>query len=315
MPTTGPGDATCPRDPSLTVIQGASIASIEDTAERDALRTHGFTISERLAVYNEEEEGWGSLPRHTCERHGLRARFALKNDLPLTKNDIIARVTAKLPPGSKLEDGVQALNKNFGGTGVDDKLTPYHWFRSSFPMNTLITEYPLPDTLEQAIAVLDSNDHDLFEVAEDYDLQMGGDGKGDALLQAIDHPWTPDHILHMLRAWAEEPDPESNSALTEHAFLAHSITLSTDVTSSQESSRTATSVPGVWFWKRLLLHHTLAVDANFAESSVELANLLARTHLHTDRILMGRPASRQLNPDALRLIADSLRNHPDVQNV
>ena len=144
---------------------------------------------------------------------------------------------------------------------------------------------------------------------------MGGDGKGDALLQAIDHPWTPDHILHMLRAWAEEPDPEASSTLTEHAFLAHSITLSNDLISSQDLSRTATSVPGVWFWKRLLLHHTLAVDANFAESSVELASLLTCTHLCTDRIITGRPASRQLYPEALCLIADNLRKHPDHQDV
>ena len=119
----------------------------------------------------------------------------------------------------------------------------------------------------------------------------------------------------MLKAWAEEPDPDSTSTLVEHAFLAHSITLSNDLTSSQDSTRTATSVPGVWFWKRLILHHTLAVDANFAESSVALADLLARTHLRTDRIIAGRPASRQLYPAALCLIADDLSKHPDYRNV
>ena len=178
LPSTGPGDLPCPRDTKLTVIQSLAIASIEDIADRDALRTHGFTISERLAMYDEEEEGWGGLPKHTCERHGLRARFALKNDLPLTKTEIIARVTAKLPPGSKLEDSIQALNRNFGGTEVEDHLTPYHWFRSSFPENTLITEYPLPETLKQAIAVLDSEAHDLFEVANvaQHTAQHTGDG-------------------------------------------------------------------------------------------------------------------------------------------
>ena len=279
------------------------------------MRTHGFTISERLAVYDEEEEGWGGLPKFTCERHGLRARFAQKNNLPLTKNDIIVRVTMTLPEGFQATDGVLALNKTLRGKGEDNHVTPYHWFQTFFPLNTLITEYALPETLEKVIATLDDNAHDLFEVAEDYDIQMGSDGKGDALLQAIDHPATPPHIINMLKAWAEEPDPDSTSTLIKHAFLAHSITLSNDLISSQDSTRTATSVPGIWFWKRLILNHTLAVDANFAESSVALADYLARTHLRTNKIIAGRPASRQLYPEALCLIADDLSKHPDYRNV
>ena len=315
VPLTTPFDTPCPKDDSIVVINDSQFASIEDIAERDSMRTHGFTISDRLAVYDEEEEGWGGLPKFTCERHGLHAHFAQKNDLPLTKNDIIARVTATLPKGFQAEDGVRALNKTLSGNGEDNHVTPYHWFQNFFPLRTLITEYPLPDTLEKAIATLDDNAHDLFEVAEDYDIQMGGDGKGGALLQAIDHPATPPHIINMLKAWAKEPDPDSTSTLVEHAFLAHSITLSNDLTSSQDSSRTATSVPGVWFWKRLILNHTLAVDANFAESSVALADYLARTHLHTDKIIAGRPASRQLYPAALRIIVDDLSKHPDQFNV
>ena len=315
IPLTEPLSTPCPRDESLKIIDESQFASIEDIAERDSMRTHGFTVSERLAVYDEEEEGWGGLPKFTCERHSLRARFAQKNDLPLTKNNIVARVTAKLPEGFQAEDGVRALNKSLRGSGDDDHLTPYHWFQTFFPLNTLITEYPLPKTLEEAIAVLDNDSHDLFEVAEDFDIQMGGDGKGDALLQAIDHPTTPPHLTNMLKAWAEEPDPDSSSTLVEHAFLAHSITLSNDLTTSQDSTRMATSVPGVWFWKRLIWNHTLAVDANFAESSPALADYLARTHLHTDKVIAGRPASRQLYPDALRIIADDLSKHPDYQHV
>ena len=315
VPLTTPFDSPCPKDESITVIDEKQFASIEDIAEWDSHRTHGFTVSERLAVYDEEEEGWGGLPKFTCKRHGLRARFAQKNNLPLSKNDIITRISASLPQGVPVEEGVRSLNSKLGGSGVDDHLTPYHWFNTFFPLKTLITEFPLPDTLEKAIAVLDDGKLDLFEVAEDFDIQMGGDGKGDALLQAIDHPSTPAHITNLLKAWAEEPDPESNSTLDEHAFLAHSITLSNDVTSSQDSSRTATSVPGVWFWKRLLMNHTLAVDANFAESSTALADFLARTHLCTDKIIAGRPASRRLYPEALRIIADALSQHPDVSNV
>ena len=210
------------------------------------MATHGFTISKRLAQYD-EDEGWGSLPKFTCEWHGLQACFALCNDLPITKNDIITRVTAKLLDGSKVEDGIQALNQNFGGAGDDDHVTPYHWFQTAFPANTLITEFPLPDTIKKATAVLDDKNNNLFKVAEDFDLQMGGDGKGDALLQAIDHPSTPEHIIQMLHLWAEEPSSEGASPLTEHAFLAHSITLLTELTSSQDSVCTATSVPGKWF--------------------------------------------------------------------
>lgn len=315
VPLTAPMDTPCPRDESIKVITDSQFAPIEDVAERDAMRTHGFTVSERLAVYDEEKDRWGGLPKFTCERHGLRARFAQKNNLPLTKNDIISRVTAKLPDGVKAENGVRALNKSLSGTREDDHLTPYHWFQTFFPLNTLITEYPLPDTLEKAIATLDDDIHDIFKVAEDYDIQMGGDGKGDALLQAINHPTTPPHIIHMLKTWAEEPDPNSTSTLDEHTFLAHSITLSSNLTSSQDSTRTATSVPGVWFWKRLILNHTLAVDANFTESSAGLADYLACTHLRTDRIIAGRPASRQLYPTALCCIADDLAKHPDYRNV
>lgn len=119
----------------------------------------------------------------------------------------------------------------------------------------------------------------------------------------------------MLKAWAEEPDPDSSSKLVKHAFLAHSITLSNNLISLQDSTRMATSVPGVWFWKRLILNHTLAVDANFTESSEALADLLACTHLCTDRIIAGRPASQQLYPAALCLIADNLSKHPDYCNV
>ena len=121
--------------------------------------------------------------------------------------------------------------------------------------------------------------------------------------------------MSTLKAWAEEPDPDSNSTLIEHAFLAHSITLSNELTTSQDSTRTATSVPGVWFWKRLIWNHTLAVDANFAESTPALADYLARTHLHTDKLIAGRPATRQLYPDALRILADDLSKHPDYQHV
>ena len=315
VPLTVPFDSPCPRDESITVIDEKQFATIEDIAECDSLRTHGFTVSECLAVYDEEEEGWGGLPKFTCERHGLRARFAQKNQLPLSKNDIISRITAQLPEGFQIEDGVRSLNKKLGGAQDDDHLTPYHWFHTFFPLNTLITEFPLPDTLEKAIAVLDDDKLDPFEVAEDFDIQMGGDGKGDALLQAIDHPTTPAHLTNLLKTWAEEPNPDSNSTLDEHAFLAHSITLSVDLTSSQDSSRTATSVPGVWFWKRLIMNHTLAVDANFAESSPALADFLARNHLRTDKIIAGRPASRRLYPEALRLIADDLAKHPDANNV
>ena len=315
LPLTVPMETPCPRDESIKVINDSQFASIEDIAERDSMRMHGFTISERLAIYDEEEEGWGGLPKFTCERHGLRACIAQKNDLPLTKNDIVARITAKLPNGFQAEDRVRALNKSLEGTGEDDHLTPYHWFQTFFPLNTLITEYLLPDTLEKAIAILNDNAHNIFEVAEDFDIQMRGDGKGDALLQAIDHPTTPPHITNLLKAWAKEPDPDSTSTLVEHAFLAHSITLSNDLTSSQDSTRMATSVPGVWFWKRLILNHTLAVNANFTESSVALADYLACTHLCTDKIIARQPASRQLYPDALCLIADDLSEHPDHQNV
>ena len=315
VPLTNPLDSPCPRDESITIIKEEQFASIEDIAERDSLRTHGFTVSERLAVYDEEEQGWGGLPKFTCERHGLRARFAQKNQLPLTKNDIITHVTATLPEGFQPEDGIRSLNKKLRGSGEDDHLTPYHWFHTFFPLNTLITEFPLPDTLEKAIAVLDDNKLDLFEVAEDFDIQMGGDGKGDALLQAIDHPTTPAHITNLLKSWAEESDPESNSTLDEHAFLAHSITLSNDLTTSQDSTRTATSVPGVWFWKRLIMNHTLAEDANFAESSPALADFLARNHLRTDKIIAGRPATRRLYPEALRIVADALSKHPDFIHV
>ena len=315
VPLTTPPETPCPRDETIKIIDESQFASIQDIAERDALRTHGFTVTERLAIYDEEEEGWGGLPKFTCERHGLRARFARKNNLPLTKNEIVTRITARLPEGIPAEEGVRALNKSLGGTGEDDHVTPYHWFQTFFPLNTLITEFPLPDTLEKAIAMLDDDKLDLFEVAEDFDIQMGGDGKGNALLQAIDHPSTPAHITNLLKAWAEEPDPESNSTLVEHAFLAHSITLSNNLTTSQDSTRTATSVPGVWFWKRLIMNHTLAVDANFAESSPALADFLARTHLRTDKIIAGRPASRQLYPEALRIIANDLSQHPDVSHV
>ena len=315
VPLTTPFDSPCPRDESIIVIKEDQFATIEDIAERDSLRTHSFTISERLAVYDEEEEGWGGLPKFTCERHGLRARFAQKNQLPLSKNDIVARVTASLPQGFKIEEGIRSLNRKLGGAQDNDHLTPYYWFHTFFPLNTLITEFPLPDTLEKAIAVLDDDKLDLFEVTEDFDIQMGGDGKGDALLQAIDHPTTPAHITNLLKAWAEEPNPDSNSTLDEHAFLAHSITLSNDLTTSQDSSRTATSVPGVWFWKRLIMNHTLAIDANFAESSPALADFLARNHLRTDKIIAGRPATRHLYPEALRLIADDLAKHPDATHV
>ena len=296
VPLTIPGDTPCPRDSNLNVFPMTTFASIEDIAERDALQTHRFTISECLALYDEEEEGWGGLPKFTCKRHGLRACLALRNNLPLNKNDIIARVTAKLLKGSKVEDGIRALNWNFGGIGDNDHVTSHFWFQNTFPANALITEFPLPDTIKKVITMLGDNEHDLFEVAEDFDIQMGGDSKGDALLQAIDHPFMPNHILHLLRAWAEEPDLDSSSQLVEHAFLAHSITLSTDITSSQDSVRTATSVSGIWFWKRLLQNHVLAVDANFAEMTPQLADLLARTHLRTDHVLAGCPASRYLHP-------------------
>lgn len=146
-------------------------------------------------------------------------------------------------------------------------------------------EFPLSDTIKKATAVLDNKNNNLFKVAEDFDLQMGGDGKGDALLQAIDHPSSPEHIIQMLCLWAEEPSLEGASPLTEHAFLTHSITLLTELTLSQDSVCTATSIPGKWFWKRLLQNHALAVDANFAESSVELAHMLAHLHLHTEHII------------------------------
>ena len=97
------------------MITDSQFAPIEDVAERDAMRTHGFTVSECLAVYDKEEEGWGGLPKFTCERHGLWARFAQKNDLPLTKNDIITHVTAKLPDGFQAAEGVKALNKSLRG--------------------------------------------------------------------------------------------------------------------------------------------------------------------------------------------------------
>lgn len=135
--------------------------------------------------------------------------------------------------------------------GDDDHVTPYHWFQTAFPANTLITRFLLPDTVEKAIAMLDNKNNDLFEVVEDFGLQMGSNGKGDALLQAIDHPHsgTLEHVIQMLHMWAEEPSPEGASLLTEHAFLAHSITLSADLTLSQDSTRLATSIPGIWFWK------------------------------------------------------------------
>ena len=198
VPLTEPLKTPCPRDGSITVISESQFAPIEDVAEQDAMHTHGFTVSERLAVFDEEEEGWGGLPKYTCERHGLHARFAQKNNLPLTRNDIVVRVTAKLPDGFQAADGVQALNKSLGGKGEDDHLTPYHWFQTFFPVNTLITEYALPDTLEKAIATPNDSTHDLFEVAEDYDIQMGGDYKGDTLLQAIDHPAVTDAVFYCL---------------------------------------------------------------------------------------------------------------------
>lgn len=105
--------------------------------------------------------------------------------------------------------------------------------------------------IEKAILILDDKDNDLFKVADDFDLQMGEDGKGDALLQAIDHPTSgvPTDIIYMLCAWATEPTIEEATHLTECTFLAHATTLSAAPILSQDSSHTANSVPGVWFWK------------------------------------------------------------------
>ena len=67
VPLTTPMDTPCPRDEIIKVVTDSQFAPIEDVAERDASRMHGFTVSERLAIYDEEEEGWGGLPKYTCK--------------------------------------------------------------------------------------------------------------------------------------------------------------------------------------------------------------------------------------------------------
>ena len=59
---TNPMETPCPRDDSIKVITNSQFAPIKDVAEQDASCTHGFTVTERLVVYDEEEEGWGGLP-------------------------------------------------------------------------------------------------------------------------------------------------------------------------------------------------------------------------------------------------------------
>ena len=67
VPLTAPMDTPCPRDVSIKVITDSQFTPIEDVAKRDAMCMHVFTVSKRLAVYDKEEEGWGGLPKFTCE--------------------------------------------------------------------------------------------------------------------------------------------------------------------------------------------------------------------------------------------------------
>ena len=278
-----------------------TVAEVARAVHKDEHDTAKFK-----ATTNARELAWGGDPRlDTSFAFGLRARFAVAHKLPDNREEVIARVTKDRLP-SEHEAIITNLNKKLGGNEVIDAITPANWFRAHFMPNQLLTLDVLPATLEEVVEHLDT-DNDLYEAAESFDIQLGGDGSGSTVLAALEGSSTlmKDSTCQALLFWACEPSPDDTSAAM--AIKAHRI--ATNLTSQDG---TPLGDPGLWFWVRLVGNYQDTVSGNWGGLSDNVLSLIAHAHANFTPISGGLPASRDLRQHILRAIADEERAAMDA---
>lgn len=136
------------RDAGLTVL-GPSQYSLATSCL--AKVPEGMAHGEFFA---ELEQQWGGLPMVTSECLRLRARYAAQHGIPISTKELLEQITKDVSQ-DRVNDCLSLVNAKLGGDDVTERITPFWWFLSRFPEDTLIAEFPLPKTVEGVINVID----------------------------------------------------------------------------------------------------------------------------------------------------------------
>ena len=78
-----------------------------------------------------------------------------------------------------IQDILRTANEELGGTADMDHLTPFWWFTTHFPDGDLITDFPLPDMVEEAINMLELDPEHFDDMVKSFDLQLDSMGAGE----------------------------------------------------------------------------------------------------------------------------------------
>ena len=232
---------------------------------------------------DEAEVGWEGLMGGRDEAYQPLARYALQQGWPLTRAATKAKVVEGLEP-YQTGEALTTLDKKLGGDGSGRHITPVAYARDRTEGNILFTQYELPGTPEEALKEIEEGVIFTNQIITEYDVQLGGDGQGNSLWNAIpDAIWDDfPKALDIVQQYRTPPQNSTQNGMT--IAIANTYSLQT-----WRAENRGGRAPGI-----LTLHHIIRnylddFDWSAGMMSEEIARMIGDKHTPFKSIIKGRP--------------------------
>ena len=222
--------------------------------------------------------------------------------MPLTAQGLNT-VLRQGQPEDAVQDVLRTANAKLGGSQDVDHLTPFWWFTTHFPDGDLITDYPLPDMVEQAIEMLELDSERFEDMVESFDLQLDGMGSGEEVCRHLMWCTTlpSDGLMAQLNDFID-PTLAAPSAVTDAAVAVQ--TLAKALLDNTPPSKYKHFLAPVWYYRRLLIGYLLDSSNTLDTMPPEFLAQVAEKHPYYIDVTAGIPGSCALHPDLLRTLVD-----------
>ena len=233
---------------------------------------------------DEAEIGWEGIMGDREEAYQPLARYALQQGWPLTRAATKNKVVEGLAP-YQIGEALTTLDKKLGGDGLGRHITPTAYANDKSMGKILFVQYELPKTPEEALKEIEEGVIFTNQIITDYDVQLGGDGQGNNLWNAIpDALW--DEFTKALDIIHEYPTPPQSSTQTGNTIaIANTYSLQT-----WRAENRGGRAPGILTLNHIIRNYLDDFDWNAGMMSAEIARMVRDKHTPFNSIVKGRPS-------------------------
>ena len=274
-----------------TDISIIPIGSLPGVTELDAAYVR--ELGNGAEATDEAELGWEGLMGDREEAYQPLARYALQQGWPLTRAATKARVVEGLEP-YQTGEALITLDKKLGGDGSGRNITPAAYANDITDGKIFFAQYELPKTPEKALKEIEEGVIFTNQIITDYDVQLGGDGQGNNLWNAIPDALWDDFpkAVDIVRQYRTPPQSSTQSGMT--IGIANTYSLQT-----WRAENRGGRAPGILNLHHIIRNYLEEFNWSAGMMSAEVARIIGDKHTPFKPIIKGRPGILHKHRDAI----------------